>query len=48
VQTFEGIDVCGERLAEEIKEVVQANPGLKYISLLGHSMGGLMIRFALS
>lgn len=44
MQTFEGIDVCGERLANEIKDVVKAQPSLKYISMLGHSMGGLLIR----
>ena len=41
-QTFDGVDVCGERLAEEIRGVVAAHPGLERISLLGHSMGGLM------
>ena len=41
-QTFDGVDVCGERLAEEIREVVAAHPSLERISLLGHSMGGLM------
>lgn len=44
--TFEGIDACGERLAAEIKEIAHANPSLRYISMLGHSMGGLMLRYA--
>lgn len=34
--TFEGIDTCGARLAEEIKEVVRQNPSLKEISVVGH------------
>lgn len=42
MQTFEGIDVCGERLAAEIRAVVEQHPGLARISLLGHSMGGLI------
>lgn len=46
LQTFEGIDACGERLAAEIKEIAHANPSLRYISMLGHSMGGLMLRYA--
>lgn len=41
-QTFEGIDVCGERLAEEIRAVVAQHPGLARISLVSHSMGGLI------
>ncbi|KAL4445864.1 hypothetical protein ABPG77_009063 [Micractinium sp. CCAP 211/92] len=45
-RTFEGIDVCGERLAEEIRAVVAQHPGLARISLLGHSMGGLISRYA--
>jgi alpha-beta hydrolase superfamily lysophospholipase len=46
MQTFAGIDTCGKRLAEEIREVVARNPSLKYISFLGHSMGGLIVRHA--
>lgn len=45
-RTFEGIDVCGERLAAEIRAVVEQHPGLARISLLGHSMGGLISRYA--
>ena len=44
--TYEGIDVCGQRLVEEIQEVVAENPGLQHISLVGHSMGGLLARWA--
>eukprot|EP00892_Ulva_mutabilis_P005269 jgi/Ulvmu1/3113/UM015_0153.1 len=44
--TFDGIDVCGKRLAEEIQQVVAGQPELQYISMLGHSMGGLVLRYA--
>lgn len=46
MQTFDGIDMCGKRLAAEIQEVIAANPQLQYISMVGHSMGGLLIRYA--
>lgn len=46
MQTFDGIDVCGERLRDEIIALTDQNPSLKYISMLGHSMGGLMLRCA--
>lgn len=44
--TFAGIDVCSERLAMELKVVLKMNPGLRYISFLCHSMGGLIARHA--
>ncbi|GAB4821319.1 hypothetical protein N2152v2_008365 [Parachlorella kessleri] len=44
--TFQGIDICGERLADEIRGVIEEHPGLERISLFGHSMGGLIARFA--
>lgn len=46
MQTFAGIDVCGSRLAQEIREVVAENASLQYITLIGHSMGGLILRHA--
>ncbi|KAJ9514012.1 hypothetical protein QJQ45_021103 [Haematococcus lacustris] len=45
--TFDGIDVCGRRLAEEIQGVVKAHPSLQRLSVVGHSMGGLLLRYAL-
>jgi hypothetical protein len=47
--THNGIDRGGERLAQEIRDVVAKpeNCNLKYISFLGNSMGGLFIRFSL-
>lgn len=41
-KTFDGIDTCGERLAEEIRAVAAQHPRLRRISILAHSMGGLI------
>jgi hypothetical protein len=46
-QTFEGIDLCGKRLAEEVREYVSLTPGLERISVIGHSMGGLISRYVI-
>ena len=46
LQTYDGIDTCGNRLAAEIKHKVKEHPALQNISLLGHSMGGLLVRYA--
>ncbi|KAI5070038.1 hypothetical protein GOP47_0014381 [Adiantum capillus-veneris] len=48
VQTLSGIDVAGRRLAEEVKEVIKKNPGLEQISFVGHSLGGLFVRYAIA
>ncbi|KAH6557925.1 hypothetical protein KP509_1Z085800 [Ceratopteris richardii] len=45
--TFDGVDVMGHRLAEEIKEAVNKSPGLKRISFIAHSLGGLIARYAI-
>ena len=47
VQTYQGIDRCGERLAQEVGAYVQQHPALQRISVVGHSMGGLIARYAL-
>ena len=47
VQTYQGIDRCGERLAEEVRGYVEKHPALQRISVVGHSMGGLIARYAL-
>ncbi|KAK9829760.1 hypothetical protein WJX72_007706 [[Myrmecia] bisecta] len=47
LQTFDGIDSCGQRLAEEIQAVVAEHGTLVRISVIGHSMGGLVARYAL-
>ncbi|KAK9842249.1 hypothetical protein WJX81_002631 [Elliptochloris bilobata] len=46
-KTFEGIDSCGKRLAEEVREYVSQTPGLERISVIGHSMGGLISRYVI-
>lgn len=46
LQTYDGIDTCGDRLALEIQSKIEDYPSLEKISLLGHSMGGLLVRFA--
>ncbi|PIA28709.1 hypothetical protein AQUCO_06700019v1 [Aquilegia coerulea] len=45
--TLDGIDVMGERLAEEVVELIHRNPEARKISFVGHSMGGLVARYAI-
>ncbi|KAG0451268.1 hypothetical protein HPP92_026517 [Vanilla planifolia] len=45
--TFDGVDVMGDRLAKEVKSVVERNQGLLKISFLCHSLGGLIARYAI-
>eukprot|EP00891_Asterochloris_glomerata_P004532 jgi/Astpho2/4532/Aster-00121 len=45
-QTFDGIDTCGQRLCDEIRQEVARYPHLERISFIGHSMGGLLCRYA--
>eukprot|EP00898_Chlorokybus_atmophyticus_P006664 jgi/Chlat1/699/Chrsp104S01163 len=44
--TFNGVDVAGKRLAEEIRDVVRQHPALQRLTLIGHSLGGLFVRYA--
>lgn len=46
--TFDGIDIMGERLADEVTSVVQRYPNLCKISFIGHSLGGLIARYAIA
>ncbi|KAI5414909.1 hypothetical protein KIW84_040388 [Lathyrus oleraceus] len=46
--TFDGVDTMGERLAEEVLSVVSRWPGLKKISFVAHSLGGLVARYAIA
>ncbi|PON67879.1 Alpha/Beta hydrolase fold containing protein [Parasponia andersonii] len=46
--TFDGVDVMGERLAEEVISVVKRHPGVQKISFIGHSLGGLIARYAIA
>ncbi|CAM0912831.1 unnamed protein product [Alopecurus aequalis] len=48
VKTFDGIDVAGRRLAKEVLDVVQKMDGLRKISFIAHSLGGLFARYAIS
>ncbi|PKU86118.1 hypothetical protein MA16_Dca001949 [Dendrobium catenatum] len=45
--TLDGVDVMGERLAEEVADVTNRRPELKKISFVAHSVGGLVARYAL-
>lgn len=44
--TFDGIDRGGERLAREIATIIEVNPQLETVSLIGISLGGLHARYA--
>ncbi|KAL8126432.1 hypothetical protein AgCh_013644 [Apium graveolens] len=46
--TFDGVDVMGSRLAEEVLSVVKRHPGLQKISFISHSLGGLVSRYAIA
>uniref|UniRef100_J3LHT6 DUF676 domain-containing protein n=1 Tax=Oryza brachyantha TaxID=4533 RepID=J3LHT6_ORYBR len=45
--TYDGVDLMGERLAEEVRQVVQRRSNLKNISFVAHSLGGLVTRYAI-
>lgn len=45
--TLDGIDVMGERLAEEVLDVIQRKPEVRKISFVAHSLGGLVARYAI-
>ncbi|KAL3650393.1 hypothetical protein CASFOL_006796 [Castilleja foliolosa] len=45
--TLDGVDVMGERLADEVLEVIERKSGLKKISFVAHSVGGLVARYAI-
>lgn len=46
-KTFDGVDQMGNRLAEEVKKVIENRPGVKRISFVSHSLGGLVSRYAI-
>ncbi|XP_065880836.1 lipid droplet phospholipase 1 [Euphorbia lathyris] len=46
--TFDGVDVMGERLAKEVISVIERHPSVKKISFIGHSLGGLVARYAIA
>ncbi|XP_020096013.1 putative lipase YOR059C isoform X3 [Ananas comosus] len=45
--TLDGVDVMGERLAEEVIEVINRRPQIRKISFVAHSVGGLVARYAI-
>ncbi|RWR87429.1 putative lipase [Cinnamomum micranthum f. kanehirae] len=45
--TLDGVDVMGERLAQEVIEVIQRKPKVRKISFIAHSIGGLVARYAI-
>uniref|UniRef100_A0A5B7B0V5 Putative lipase ROG1 isoform X1 n=1 Tax=Davidia involucrata TaxID=16924 RepID=A0A5B7B0V5_DAVIN len=45
--TLDGVDVMGERLAEEVLEVIKWKPSLRKISFVAHSVGGLVARYTI-
>ena len=45
-RTRDGVAAGGRRLADEIRVLVNANPSLRTISLVGNSLGGLYVRAA--
>ncbi|KAL8225451.1 hypothetical protein R6Q57_018008 [Mikania cordata] len=46
--TFNGVDVMGNRLANEVTSVIKRHPNLQKISFIGHSLGGLIARYAIA
>ncbi|XP_061967618.1 putative lipase ROG1 [Populus nigra] len=46
--TFDGVDVMGDRLAEEVISVKKRHPSVQKISFVGHSLGGLIARYAIA
>ncbi|KAG4909604.1 putative lipase ROG1 [Glycine max] len=47
MHTLDGVDVMGERLAEEVLEVIKRKPNMRKISFVAHSVGGLVARYAI-
>lgn len=47
ILTLDGVDVMGERLAQEVVEVIKRKPGLRKISFIAHSVGGIVARYAI-
>lgn len=46
-QTVDGIDRGGERLADEIENLVSTMPNVKKFSIIGHSLGGCYARYCI-
>lgn len=46
--TLDGVDVMGKRLADEVISVVGRHSSLEKISFVGHSLGGVVARYAIA
>ncbi|KAJ0086884.1 hypothetical protein Patl1_08757 [Pistacia atlantica] len=46
--TFDGVDVMGDRLAQEVISVIKRRPSVQKISFISHSLGGLISRYAIA
>ncbi|KAL9685825.1 hypothetical protein QQ045_023279 [Rhodiola kirilowii] len=46
-KTFDGVDLMGERLADEVLSIVKRRPEVQKISFVAHSLGGLVARYAI-
>ncbi|KAJ0984234.1 hypothetical protein J5N97_002590 [Dioscorea zingiberensis] len=45
--TFDGVDLMGERLAEEVRSILNRRNDIRKISFVAHSLGGLIARYAI-
>ncbi|PKA50220.1 hypothetical protein AXF42_Ash017814 [Apostasia shenzhenica] len=45
--TLDGVDVMGERLTKEVASVINSRSELMKISFVAHSVGGLIVRYAI-
>ncbi|CAL5322912.1 hypothetical protein CsSME_00001332 [Camellia sinensis var. sinensis] len=45
--SLDGVDVMGERLAQEVLDVIKLKQSLRKISFLSHSVGGLVARYVI-
>ncbi|OWZ20208.1 hypothetical protein PHMEG_0005408 [Phytophthora megakarya] len=46
-QTYDGVDLGGKRLADEIEQLAAKMPKLQKLSTIGHSLGGLYNRYCI-
>ncbi|KAA8533901.1 hypothetical protein F0562_031418 [Nyssa sinensis] len=45
--SLDGVDVMGDRLSEEVLELIKLKPSLHKISFVAHSVGGLVARYTI-
>ena len=48
LNSFDGIPAGANRLADEVRGVVQQYPSLRFISFVGNSLGGVYCRYAIA